>query len=148
MDMTSINLLFTVLCIWFAVMQHKTQACLYFGQAISSDDYLKINPRGLQDALTDPAGNKWFFICVASIIGALCFYFYISWIFFLIATFNIFLVAGVIKAILPKPSSQKYLLSIMSSLARRHANYQKSGDYTRSAVIVDLIDKLSLLVVK
>jgi hypothetical protein len=129
-------------------MQHKTQACLYFGQAIASNDYLKINPNGLQNALTDPAGNKWFFICLASIIAVLCFYFYISWVFFLIAMVNLFLVAGVIKAILPKPSSQKYLLSIMGSLAKRHADYQKSGDYTRGAVIVDLMDKLSLLVVK
>lgn len=123
-------------------MQHKTQACLYFGRAIASEDFLQTNPRGFQDALTDPAGNKWFFINVALLIAMLIFYFTISWVFLVIGIVNIFLMAVLVRIFLPKVSSEKYRLKIVKSLNTRAEELDKQGDSFRSTLLKELIDKL------
>ena len=123
-------------------MQHRTQACLYFGRAIASEDFLQSNPRGFQDALTDPAGNKWFFINVALLIAMLIFYFSISWVFLVIGIVNIFLMMVLVRLFLPKVSSEKYLLKIVKSLNSRAEDLDKKGDSFRSSLLRELIDKL------
>lgn len=146
MDTKVINILFAILCFWHAIMQHKSQACLYFGQAIASEEYLKVNPRGFQDSLTDPADSKWYFTCVACLIGLLCYYFLISWFYLLLGFVNFIFVLVLVKTILPKVSSQKYLIRIIESMCRRHADYVKGGDTMRSTSALELIMRLSKLV--
>ena len=107
MDIKVINLTFTILCIFFSVMVIKTQTCLYFGKAIASQEYLQLNPNGFQNALTDPSGNKWFFLVVIFLISILIFYLTISWIFLLFGIANIFLMMGLVRLVMPKISSKK-----------------------------------------
>jgi hypothetical protein len=123
-------------------MQHRTQACLYFGRAIASEDYLRANPTGFQDALTDPSDNKWFFLNVALLIAMLVYYFTISWVFLLIGVANIFLMSVVVGLFSPKVSSEKYLLKIIKSLTNRVKKYESQGDALRGNLAKDLIEKL------
>ncbi len=142
MDIKVINLTFTILCIFFSVMVIKTQTCLYFGKAIASQEYLQLNPNGFQNALTDPSGNKWFFLVVIFLISILIFYLTISWIFLLFGIANIFLMMGLVRLVMPKISSKKNLISISNSLSKRILNFEKNGEHLKSSAAKELLEKL------
>jgi hypothetical protein len=119
----------------------KTQVCLYYGRAMASEDMLKIQPNGFQDALTDPKGNKWFFISqialIANIIGF--FYFFSFWMG-LLAVITFFIVLTILKKILPAPDSHKWAAGLHGVLARREADYKRDGDELRYQAARDILE--------
>jgi hypothetical protein len=128
-----------------AVMLLKTQVYLYYGRAIASEASLEADPTGYQNALTNPSGNKWFFLNAAA-IGCLVIYFFtISWIFGLIAIANFFLMMMIANIFYAKPSSPKHLKKIINEMNNRKVAYLKQGDQIRASAVDMLLEKLIVM---
>jgi hypothetical protein len=111
---------------------HHTQVVLHYGRKLASQDFLASNPRGFQDALTDPSGNKWFFIVQGSLLAIMIGYFYFgNWKVGLAAIGIWFLLALILRRILPPEHSPKWATKIFASLCRREADYKRDGDELR-----------------
>jgi hypothetical protein len=111
---------------------HHTQAVLHYGRKLASQDFLASNPRGFQDALTDPSGNKWFFIVQGSLLVIMVGYFYFgNWKIGLTAIGSWILLGLILRRILPPEDSPKWAPKIFASLCRREADYKRDGDELR-----------------
>lgn len=130
---------FMVLTPISAYMMHHTQVCLFYGRSLASDDFLRMNKTGYQDALTDPSGNKWFFITHGLLFSVVVGYFYFgTWITGLISIVAYFLLAAFIKRLLPSQNSPKWASRIHASMCRREADYKRDGDELRYEAIKSL----------
>lgn len=115
-----------------AYLIYKTQVCLWYGKAMASDEMLKIQPNGFQDALTDPKGNKWFLMTqIALITNIISFFYLISLMAGLVSIVCFFVVMHIIKIALPPVDSPKWAGGLHGVLARREADYKRDGDELR-----------------
>jgi hypothetical protein len=120
-----------------------TQAARVIGIAISSPAYLSMNKNGLQNAVTPPESNKWFYLTMALLIGA------VGWLWFAFGWANALI--GVVVAVLsgtvaqvtflPKRDSRHFVLRIFGSMARRVADYERNGDAARARAMKGVLDK-------
>jgi hypothetical protein len=140
-----INILYSVLCLLMAIMVLKTQVCLHYGRAIASPEYLEFDSNGYQGALTNPSGNKWFFLTAALMAGFIVYYFTVSWLFGVFAIVNFFLMMVVANIFYPKPSSPRHLSKLISEMNNRKAGYLKKGDQLRADAVDELLEKLVAL---
>jgi hypothetical protein len=101
--------------------------------------------RGYQDALTPP-WQTWFSLLVyllTFIVIAL------SWYEFgfarAVSTVTVLFAASLVwRRALPKGHSTHYLKLIITSMARRYADWVRSGDRVRAAAMADLLGKMGL----
>ena len=120
-----------------------TQAARVIGIAISSPAYLSMNKNGLQDAVTPPESNKWFYLTMALLIGAVGWlWFAFGWTDALIGVVVAFLSGAVAQVtFLPKRDSRHFALRIFGSMARRVADYERDGDAVRARAMKEVLDK-------
>ena len=119
-----------------------TEACLYVGREISTSG----SNRGFQDAVTPSEKTTWsiiVWILLACSIG-FGFYTYGLWVGLSLIV-ELFLVAGICKALLPKLDSSYWVRLIYGSLARRTANYAKKNDHMRAEATLMLAKRLEVL---
>ena len=138
-------LIFFVLTSISSYLMHKTQVCLHYGKAIATEDHLKMNPTGFQDALTDPKGNLWFFlvhiILIFNIASFFYFYSIASGISVLIAYF---ILVKVVARFFTNIEDPKWILDLHGSLSRREADYKRDGDELRYQAARELREILEI----
>ena len=123
-----------------AFMTFHTQVTLAYGRAIASKDSLDLNPRGLQDSLTNPKYNWLFFFIhllrILIVIGL----FYIGGALHGVSSIVvIFIISYVLqKKIFPAPHNKYWAFGLVRSLANREANYRRDGDLMRADAIKDI----------
>lgn len=111
---------------------HKTQVCLFYGRAMASRDFLESNPSGFQDAITDPRGNKWFFLFQGGLLVTIISYFYFGgWVTGLLSIAAFFLTFVIVRRLLPAENSPVWAKGLYASLCRREADYKRDGDELR-----------------
>lgn len=111
---------------------HKTQVCLFYGRAMASRDFLESNPKGFQDAITDPRGNKWFFLFQGILFVTIVSYFYFGgWVTGLLSIAAFFLTFVIVRRLLPAENSPVWAKGLYASLCRREADYKRDGDELR-----------------
>jgi hypothetical protein len=123
-------------------MVFKSQVYLFYGKALLSSEELMHEPNGLQDALTDPSTNKWFYIVNALLaLNFFAIIYYLGLYGAILALVNYYVIFLIIKIIMPKPSGEKWARGIYKSLLRREADYEKDGDQMRSHAMRMLRDR-------
>lgn len=129
---TVLGLTFLVVAPTCVYLLHKTQVCLFYGRAMASRDFLDSNPNGFQDAITDPRGNKWFFLFQGSLVVIIGSYFYFGgWVVGLLAIVAFFFTFILVRRLLPPESSPVWAKGLYASLCRREADYKRDGDELR-----------------
>ena len=112
-------------------------ARLHYGLAIADDSFLTVNKTGYQDALTDPAGNKWailrYVLTLGSWVGAGVL---LGWYHVLLALVVSFVTVNAVMALLPAPNDPRYFKRLHASLCRREADYRRDGDLLRADACV------------
>jgi|GEM_PF-5283767 len=132
MELSLLIITFILLAPLSAFLVFKTQVCLQYGKRMASEAFLKMNPNGYQDALTDPKTNKWFFLIQGGLIANIIafFYFHSFWV----GAGSIvayFVVMSITTRLLPPPDSPKWAVGLHGTLARREADYKRDGDELR-----------------
>jgi hypothetical protein len=112
---------------------HHGAVCLAYGRFLADADFLKGNPRGYQDAITNPKGNLWFFLIQALRLSiTISIIYFGGWWHVLGTLITIFIVAYLMnKLVLPAPNSLFWAKGIITSLIRREADFKRDGDEMR-----------------
>ena len=112
---------------------HHGAVCLAYGRFLADADFLKGNPRGYQDAITNPKGNLWFFLIQALRLSIIILIIYFGgWWHVLGTLIVVFFVAYLMnKLVLPAPNSLFWAKGIFTSLIRREADFKRDGDEIR-----------------
>ena len=121
-----------------------THAARVIGIAILSPVYLSMDKNGLQNALTPPELNEWFFLTMALQIGAVGWlWLAFGWANALIGAVVAFLSGTVAQAtFLPKRDSRHFVQRISRSMARRVADYERDGDAVRARAMKAVLDRV------
>ena len=140
MEIAVNTLVFVALASISAFFIFKTQVTLHYGKLLASEEFLAINPRGFQDALSDPKTNKWFFLSQFLLIVdvAYIFYEYAWWVGLCAVLCHFLLFIPVVQRLAPPVDSPKWAIEIYSTLARREADYKRDGDELRYEATKDL----------
>ncbi|MEG9862564.1 MAG: hypothetical protein V6Z81_08815 [Parvularculales bacterium] len=130
-EMILINVVASILAIFSGCFHRRDglyrAACRKIGRSIASLDFLKTNPNGLQDALTDPSKDKNFIIGVFLIL------------FVPIITFNFWFLAISLVAIMvysiafSKKFDERYFFpKIYSDLQKRADSFSNKGEHEKA----------------
>ncbi len=135
--------LFGVLSTLAAYFSAKSNIYLFYGKALATEDHLKLQPTGFQDALTDSFIAKIALLVYASLLLTVIavFYFFSAWIGF--GTIIVFFIEiSIVERVLPPPNNSKWVIEIHQNLTRKEANYKRDGDELRYQAAKDLREKL------
>ena len=133
------------IAVGFRYLLEEIQATRLIGIKFASPDFLQFNKNGFQDAVSIPASGKWFFILLALLICGL------AW---LAVGFGwLWAFAGLSAAVLsstfaqvlllPKRDSRHFLLRVLGSMCRRHADFERDGDEYRAKGMRYLLERVA-----
>ena len=127
-----LGLAFLILLPISSFLIYHTGVCLHYGRELASEEFLKGNPKGFQDAITDPRGNKWFFLVQGGLIAVIACYFYFGgWLVGFGSILAYFFGSLVIRRFFPPENSPRWAKGIFASMCRREADYKRDGDVNR-----------------
>jgi hypothetical protein len=131
--------MFAFVSFFSAYLIIKTQVCLHYGRLLASDEFLQKNPRGFQDALTDPSGDILFFLVHGGLIFFIIyiFFFFSFWVGIFSIVFYWFSIL-ILKKFLTPFDHPTWAIDLHFSLIRREADYKKIGDELRHQAAKEL----------
>jgi peptidoglycan hydrolase-like protein with peptidoglycan-binding domain len=128
-----------VLALLSSYYLNEIQACKIIGVAISTSG----SETGFQNAISIPSSAKINLAIWALILGVLGYLVYEFGLAALGIGVLVCLGVGIFtSAIIPKPKSDHFLKRIYASMARRHADYEKTNDTLRANAMSDLLRKV------
>lgn len=128
-----------VVLVLLAFELNSTQAALLIGQEVAGP----AGARHIQDAITPPTAAKLAIVLYLALLGCVIASFVLyGWLIGLLSIPGLFVALGLLKQVIPSPSSAFFRNAIVRSMVRRHADFVKSGDSMRAAAMADLLDQV------
>ena len=111
----------------------QSQASFILGRAICDNSFLKDNPRGVQDAISDPR-LTWIFlsahlILLLTILGS---FYTQGWLFGVLISVFAALIVFLTQSIIQPIPSEKFAFRTAGVLARREADFRWKNDLMRA----------------
>jgi len=139
-------ILLYVTSLLFAYETRFTEATLMLGRSISTPEFLKIAPTGLQDAITPPHFARLAFAMYLLVIIIVGFGFYEHGLLRGLLFLVVFLFFTLLnwRFLTPKPDGSLYRNLILRSMISRHADYVKNGDSVRADAMAEMLETAGL----